>query len=429
MQFQSTVKSSFVFLFTILMCLISSEVLAKSAYTPLPDSTEENASERHPNTIPFSSDKSFGEHLLAFPSYLLHWSTRPFGWGIKFAEQKLPNLLQGERGPFGIYPLFELGGDAGSAYGVLMFHNKLTKYNHQARLEALFGSEDFNDFDFKYTIPKFLSDRGRLIINADYANDPIKSLFGGNESGLADERIFATEELSNELQYRHDISSTTAFSLSGRYHRMDIKLSDIDEDEFPPVSESMRGVTSLITLGGTIRFDFVEGVPRTFSGSRYILGFDWNRSLTDSRFHYLQYSLEWHQFLSLPFLPNSRRLAFKTHLQKSAPLGDREIPFYEFPTLGSSQDLRGFSTDRFRDDGSLLLTLEYRYPMWNFADVVLFVDEGQVFSRFKDIGINEFNTSYGFGFHLISTKGFAFRSEFAFSKESSRVILTISPNF
>jgi outer membrane protein assembly factor BamA len=143
----------------------------------------------------------------------------------------------------------------------------------------------------------------------------------------------------------------------------------------------------------------------------------------------LKYNFEWQQFLPIPFLPNSRRFAFKTSLEKAAPLGNKEIPFFDYPSLGSSHDLRGFSTDRFRDDGSLLLTLEYRYPMWNFADVVFFVDEGQVFDEYSDISIKDFYTSYGFGFHLISTKGFAFRSEFAFSKESSRLILTINPNF
>jgi hypothetical protein len=110
-------------------------------------------------------------------------------------------------------------------------------------------------------------------------------------------------------------------------------------------------------------------------------------------------------------------------------LGEKEVPFFELPSLGNADDLRGFRTDRFRDAGSLLFTAEYRYPVWSFADVVFFIDEGQVFNDYSEIGIKDFHTSYGFGFHLISSKGFALRSEFAFSRETSRFILVISPNF
>jgi outer membrane protein assembly factor BamA len=395
-----------------------------------PDTTLNDSAQTAPVFEPYSSDKSVGQHILAFPSYLLHWTTRPIGWGIKWAEIKLPQLLQGDRAPYGIYPLFELGGDVGIAYGLLLYHNQFLKYDHQVRIEALFGSEEYNDFDFEYTIPSFISNTGRINFDASYSNDPVKSLFGNNRSSLKDEQLYATEEIEGAIEYENSISNTAQISFSTRYWKMAINNSERNtEDPFPVIPQNLRGTTRLLSIGSALRFDFVKGNPRTFRGSRYIAGLEWNHSLTDDRFHYLIYNLEWQQFIPLPFLPNSRRLAFKTSLQKAAPLGDKKIPFFDKPSLGSSSNLRGFSSDRYRDDGSLLLTLEYRYPMWNFADIVFFVDEGQVFNRYSDIAINDFHTSYGFGFHLISTKGFAFRSEFAFSRESSRVILTIKPNF
>ena len=395
-----------------------------------PDTTISDSTKTPSDVEPYTSEKSVGHHILAFPSYLLHWSTRPIGWGVKWAEKTLPDLLQGERSPYGVYPLFELGGDVGIAYGLLLYHNKFLTYNHQIRLEALFGSEEYNDFDLEYTIPSFISPGGQLNLDASYSNDPVKSFYGGNSSTIDSERLYATEELEGEIEYRNSISTNTQLRLSSRYWKMDISRNEtIIEDPLPLLSPQLRGTTSLLSMGSSIIFDFVKGTPRTVQGARYIAGLEWNRSLTDDEFHYLSYTLEWQQFFPLPFLPNSRRLAFKTSLEKAEPLGDKEIPFFDSPSLGSSYNLRGFSSDRFRDDGSLLLTLEYRYPMWNFADIVFFVDEGQVFNQYSDISINDFHTSYGFGLHLISTKGFAFRSEFAFSRESSRVILTINPNF
>ncbi|MDZ7682721.1 MAG: hypothetical protein U5J63_13660 [Fodinibius sp.] len=69
----------------------------------------------------------------------MHWTTRPIGWGVKWAERKLPQLLQGERAPYGVYPLFELGGDVGIAYGLLLYHNQflntITRYESRLFLD------------------------------------------------------------------------------------------------------------------------------------------------------------------------------------------------------------------------------------------------------------------------------------------------------
>ena len=415
-------------------CILASvalcQVEARPLYAAGSDTTDTENSAPHPNTVAYSSGKSFLGHVLATPSYLFHWATRPIGWGIKFSERKLPQLFQGERGPYGVFPLFELGGDALGAYGLLLYHNKLTQYNHKARVEALFGSENYNDFDFEYTIPKVGSSRGRIELDASYSNDPIKSFYGDNDSGLSAENIYATENLEIDGVYRIALSGKTDLSLMTGYQKMDIKESEADNaDDLPSIPGELRGTSTLYSLGSSVRFDLAEGSPRITGGSRYLAALNWYHSLTDGEFHYLQYSFEWQQFIPLIFLTEERRFAFKGKLQKIAPLAGKSIPFYKQPSLGSSVDLRGFPSDRFQDDGSLLLTLEYRYPLWNFADITLFVDEGQVFSRYSDISIPDFHTSYGFGFHLISTKGFAFRSEFAFSKESSRMILSINPNF
>lgn len=424
---KSSINKQFLFAFLILLLLGLSDVQSQTSQDTSSVELEQVSKKPHPNTVPYSSENSVGEHLLAFPSYLLHWTTRPIGWGVKWAEEKVPQLLQGERAPYGLFPLFELGGEVNIAYGLLLYHNRFLEYNHRVRIEALFGSENYNDFDFEYTVP---TEAGWLELDASYSNDPVKSFYGGNDSNITDEQLYATEILQGDLEYRQAFTKSTQFRLSSRYRNIDIGQNEIIADRSSsPVPASLRGTTALLSFGSSVHWDFAEGAPRTSRGSRYTVGLNWNKSLTDHQFHYFRYTLEWHQFLPIFFLPNSRRLALKGNIQKAEALGGRRIPFFDYPGLGSSYNLRGFPSDRFRDDGSLLFTLEYRYPMWSFADVVFFVDEGQVFSQYSGITIKDFHTSYGFGFHLISTKGFAFRSEFAFSRESSRVILTINPNF
>lgn len=381
-------------------------------------------------STPYSSNKSVGGHVLSLPSTLFYWTTRPIGFTLKKAEKNLPRLFQGERGNYGVFPLFELGGDTGFSYGLLLFHNRPFYPNHSAKIEALFSSSDYNNIDFDYTIKRFLSDRGRLEIEGTFANRPDRTFLSGNDADFDDRSFYDRQDIEAAVSYSYSLTDNMMLRFNTDYLIRDITQSDRQTDEgVPAFPDNLLGKQSLLSTGLNVAIDYAKGVPRINRGSRLITDIQWSRSLTDDQFHYINYSAEWNQFLPLPYLPDDRRLALKGELRKAESLGDEQIPFFENPSLGSSKDLRGFSTNRFRDTGSLLFTLEYRYPIWDFSDVVLFVDEGQVFNRYSDISIPNFHTSYGFGFHLISAKGFAFRSEFAFSRETSRFIILISPNF
>lgn len=431
MTFHRGFKSSTPVLSLIIFLLLPGLSASKQPEEKLLSYLEASADTTQTTYEPYKSEKSIGGHLLSLPSYAFQTATYPLAYGFKKAESDLlPYLLEGERGDYGVFPLFELGGATGYSYGLLLFHNRLFYQNHSARIEALFGSSDYNDFDFDYDINRFLSDRGRLEIEATYGNRPGRSFLFGNDTPLSDRSFFDREDFEAGIRYGFSFTDRTTLSFKTDYLRRKITQSDrFTEEDAPSFPSDLLNTNSLFSTGVKFSFDNARGIPRINRGYRFITDLQWSRSLTNDRFHYLNYRAEWNQFLPIPFLPDNRRFAFKGELRKAEPLRGKEVPFFENPSLGSSHDLRGFSTDRFRDSGSLLFTLEYRYPLWDFSDVVLFVDEGQVFNHYSDIGINNFHTSYGFGFHLISSKGFAFRSEFAFSRETSRFILLITPNF
>ncbi|MDZ7720513.1 MAG: BamA/TamA family outer membrane protein [Balneolaceae bacterium] len=410
------------------------DVIGQSFGDSPSDSTEMVTDADAPNVEPYRSERSAMSHLLALPSYLFHWSTRPVGWGVKWAETKLPRLLQGERGDFGVFPLFELGGETGFSYGALIFHRSLFHDNHNLRFEGLFGSSSYNEFHFEYTISNFLSENGSLVLETEYGNKPNRTFLLGNNIDFDERSFFEREEFLASVEYSHKITDDKFIRFKPRFLNKKISQSepedeDVEEDGYNIFPENLTGTTSLLSMGTSFEWDGAKGLPRVTHGTRFFTGFTWNRSLNRNDFHYAEYNIEVNQFIPIYFLHETRRFALKANMIKTESFRGKETPFYDLPSLGSSNDLRGFSTDRFRDTGSLLFTLEYRYPIWNFSDMVFFIDEGQVFNHYSEIGINRFNTSYGFGFHLISSKGFALRSEFAFSRETSRFILLISPNF
>ena len=52
------------------------------------------------------------------------------------------------------------------------------------------------------------------------------------------------------------------------------------------------------------------------------------------------------------------------------------VPFYLQPTLGGSDDLRGYRSFRFYDNNSVVLNGEYRWEVFSGLDMALFVDAG-----------------------------------------------------
>src|SRR5699024_8846938 len=136
-----------------------------------------------------------------------------------------------------------------------------------------------------------------------------------------------------------------------------------------------------------------------------------------------------HHFVPIPLLPETRRLGVKLQLHKQEKTGSAAIPFYEQNALGGNRDLRGFPGTRFRGYGVVSMTAVYRYLLLDVMDAVIFTDQAPPFNNYSDIALSNFPSSYGFGFHLLSQRGLSFRSEFAFSKEASRFIISINPNF
>ncbi len=139
--------------------------------------------------------------------------------------------------------------------------------------------------------------------------------------------------------------------------------------------------------------------------------------------------MEAQQFIPIPFLTKNRRVAVRTIYERLNRHGDRQIPFYELSMLGDAMNLRGFDQNRYRGRGSLLFNFEYRYPVWDAWDAVIFVDEGQVFDESDEFKIDNFHTSVGTGIRFMSQAGFLMRFEIAKSSEQWRALFQITPNF
>jgi outer membrane protein assembly factor BamA len=105
------------------------------------------------------------------------------------------------------------------------------------------------------------------------------------------------------------------------------------------------------------------------------------------------------------------------------------IPFFMLPALGGGSTLRGFSSWRFRDRHSLLLSAEWRVLVNRFLDTALFYDAGKVTSRTSDLDFDGLKSNYGFGFRFHGPLATPLRIELAKSNEGLVLVFSAHAPF
>lgn len=412
-------------------------------------SPQEEASSKYPdpNLIPYRTRKSALVHLFSIPAKVWRLIWTPLGATIIWVEQnriqeKAINFFLNDDRTGGFFPLVSFGGNTGAGAGLTVFHNNLFNQRKKINLSFLYSTADNNTITLAYSDSTLFGSSFYFNLLGDFFNDSDENLFigsavsseekanssiGANQTTDDDETSYATEQGGVMVNSGYAINQKIGLGITSSFKRANIDSGD----GFGGFQRDIPGVgtTSLFSIGTTITFNFTNGWPRTLSGTLFRFAYQYNRELNGSQFEYNRYTVEAHQFIPIPFLAKNRRLGIRGRFEKIDRLNGKQIPFYELSLLGDAATLRGFDQNRFRGRGSLLFNLEYRYPVWDTWDAVIFIDEGQVYDDLNDIDFGEFHFAAGAGLRFMSPTGFAFRFEVGASSEAVRGLFQITPNF
>jgi outer membrane protein assembly factor BamA len=117
------------------------------------------------------------------------------------------------------------------------------------------------------------------------------------------------------------------------------------------------------------------------------------------------------------------------------------LPFYELPSLGGSDTLRGYIANRFTDNTAWHAVAEYRF--WiiprGFAltdeirveriGAALFYEFGTVADRLGKLPTAQIHTSYGVGIRVALDRTALLRADFGFSREDFNVTVGFGLSF
>ena len=301
-------------------------------------------------------------------------------------------------------------------------------FREQATFRAsLRGStRKFYLMDTEFSMPHLAGDHLFLDLYAVHRDYPHLDYYGpGPESAKSGRSGFTLEDTS--FQVRTGVRPVRGLDIGvlGRYLLVNVGpgrddrfvSSDLVYSE--ATTPGLFNQTNFLQSGAYVQFDSRDypGEPR--SGMLYYLQVS---NYSDQKLHRSNFDrLEAEVQHYIPFFNQRRVIALRGRATLSDPHSGQIVPFYLQPTLGGSDDLRGFRTFRFYDNNSIILNAEYRWEAFSGLDMALFVDSGRVFRKWSQITLHDAETSAGFGFRFNVRNNVFMRIDTGFSREGFQV--------
>ena len=131
----------------------------------------------------------------------------------------------------------------------------------------------------------------------------------------------------------------------------------------------------------------------------------------------------------LPLGCRQRVLAGRIFLSHDDPVDGASVPFYLMETLGGSDTLRGFQSQRFADENVVYMSAEYRWEGSPAVEMAVFYDAGKVFPDSADLDLKDLKDSYGLGLRFKTQRKTFLRVDVGHSREGTFAHLSCTPSF
>jgi outer membrane protein assembly factor BamA len=267
-----------------------------------------------------------------------------------------------------------------------------------------------------------------------FEHSPAIDYFGPGNTAAKDSRSsFLYDDLSSDFNASFQPVRFFRIGATGGY--LHAHTAPSGEDGVPPIEETFTpdalagfGEDTDYTRMGLFAYvdsrDSETG-PRSggLLGARYREYWDLERKL----FAFRQAEIEGQKYFS--YFNRSRVLAVRGSVVLSFAKDGNTVPMYLQPTIGGSDDLRGFVPYRFRDSHAVKLGVEHRWHAFSLLDMALFADAGKVVPLKKEVDPTKLHYAGGIGFRFRLRSAIVSRIDFAGSSEGMRFIWTFSDAF
>jgi outer membrane protein assembly factor BamA len=323
---------------------------------------------------------------------------------------------------------------SGFALGPEYYRRDLAHNQIRVRASARASLRKFYLMDAGVSFPSLADNHLFLDIYGVHRNYPHIDYYGpGAGSSKSGRSGYDLEDTS--FEFSPGIKPVEHLRLGGlgRYYLVNVsrgrdsRFVSTDAIYSERTTPGVRFQTDFLAAGGYIQYDWRDNPGGPRRGGNYIGRYTSFTDVGRGGYSFSRVDLEGQQYI--PFLNQRRVIALRGRVEAAEPHKGQEVPFYLQPTLGGSEDLRGFRSFRYYDNSAVVLNAEYRWEVFSGLDMALFADAGRVFSDWRKISLRALDKDFGFGFRFNVRNDVFLRIDTGFSREGFQTWLKFNNVF
>jgi hypothetical protein len=280
--------------------------------------------------------------------------------------------------------------------------------------------------DMEFDMPRLAGSHAFVNLYTAHRNFPRLQYYGpGPDSSLGGRSDYRLEDTSFAARAGVRPVRPLYLGVHGGYSMVNVGPgtderfidTELSFNEFQ--TPGVRQQTDFLVGGGFVQLDYRDhpGGPRR--GGNYLLQYSKYSDRAAHLFNFNRLEAELQQYI--PFLNERRVIALRARADLTDAHRGNRVPFYLQPTVGGSNDLRGFRQWRFVDNNAMALNAEYRWEVFSGMDMAIFGDAGKVFPRWEDLNFKDLEAAYGFGLRFNVRNSVFLRIDTGFSHEGFQI--------
>jgi len=365
--------------------------------------------------------------LLCF--LLLGFNYLGFGQKEKFKFLHKKDTVSNKAGFF-LFPLLYYTPDtriAAGLVGVYYFNTGKTDSFQKTRLSyaKLLGDYTQNkQLDF-WTSWNVFTNQEKYLFKGEfrYRNFPDKYYGIGNTSNILNLEKYAYDLFKFKLLAMRQVVPKFFVGLDYQYeNEFNFKHQVGGELEKGTVTGYKGGIGSALGLIAT--HDTRDNVVNAYSG--HILEFSsyFNSSYLGGNFNYVNLNFELGKYWEL-----KKNNVLALNVIMNSNFGT--VPFLDMAKVGGDGMIRGYASNRFKDNHFIGAQIEYRFPLWWRFGMVVFSGVGDVYRTPSDIKLNTLKYTVGAGIRFaVNTKErLNVRFDYGFGRKSNAFYIMLTEAF
>ncbi|UCG61121.1 MAG: BamA/TamA family outer membrane protein [Candidatus Zixiibacteriota bacterium] len=338
---------------------------------------------------------------------------------------------------YGFYPTLGYGANMGIKGGIGFRSKGVLSEGERLKLKGSYSTHDYQRYKAVYIAPVLASKEG-VTFYLSYDKKPWESFFGiGFDSNEDDEVTYCSEETNFRMIGSWDLYAKWSAEVVGGYRVVNLYdgQNPDQEGDLDVIRQTLGlnrqsvGPARVLSLTSTVTHDWRNSKFQPSRGGVEILSLSYNKGVNRAKdLEYLAYSLDLRHYFEVF---KKRLFAVRVMAQSIDTQGDSpELPFYLRSKLGGWDIMRGYREYRFIDNDMALMTIEYRYPIWQIVDAFVFIDEARVFNDiFDEFTLRNWKYSFGGGLRIWGVESSVMSLQVAGSSETVQFYLEVAEEF